>query len=91
MDRGGLNMESQQTSDQAVASNRTHVPTGTSQSTDWYAEGEERIVEADGIQVVVRLVGRKGRRARIKFTAPPGTAFRACDRKKAVQPRDRVL
>ena len=38
------------------------MPAHTSQSIDWYAEGEERIVEADGIQVVVRLVGRKGRR-----------------------------
>jgi hypothetical protein len=84
-------MESQPTSDRTAASNRTHMPTGVSQSTEWYAEGEERIVEAHGIQVGVRFVGRKGRRARIKITAPPGAAFRARDRRKSVQPRDRFI
>jgi hypothetical protein len=42
-----------------------------SQSIDWYAEGESRIVEIDGVQVIVRFMGRKGRRGRIAITAPP--------------------
>ncbi|MBU4270798.1 MAG: hypothetical protein KKA28_02880 [Planctomycetes bacterium] len=62
-----------------------------SQCIDWYAEGEERIVEADGIQVVVRFVGRKGRRGRIAITAPPGAAFRTRDRNKTVQSPDRSM
>ena len=53
-----------------------------SQSIEWYADGQERIVEAGGIQVVVRLMGRKGRRARIAITAPPGAAFRTRTRNK---------
>jgi hypothetical protein len=43
---------------------------------DWYSPGEERLVEVGGIQVAVGLVGRKGRRARIAITAPPGATFR---------------
>ena len=46
-----------------------------SQSIDWYAEGEERIVDVQGIRIMVRFVGRKGRRGRIVITAPPGTTF----------------
>jgi hypothetical protein len=48
-----------------------------SQSIDWYAEGESRIVEIDGVQVTVRFVGRRGRRGRIAIIAPPGATFRA--------------
>ena len=81
-------MDSQQKNDQDAISNRTHVPSEWSQSIDWYAEGEERIVEADGIRVVVRFVGRKGRRGRFAITAPPGAAFLACDRNKTVQSPD---
>ena len=47
-----------------------------SQSIDWYSKGQERIVEADGVRVVVRLVDHKGRRGRITITAPPGAVFR---------------
>ncbi len=72
-------MESQQENDQGTTSNLTRVPAVTSQCIDWYAEGEERIVEVDGIRVVIRFVGRKGRRGRIAITAPPGAAFLACD------------
>jgi hypothetical protein len=50
-----------------------------SQCIDWYAEGEERSVEADGVRVVVRFVGRKGRRARIAIIAPAGAAFQSLD------------
>lgn len=45
------------------------------QSIDWYAEGEERTVEVDGIRVTIRFVGRQGRRARIAITAPSGAVF----------------
>ena len=51
-------------------------PVSTSQSIDWYHEGESRTVEVDGVQVTVRLVGRKGRRSRIAIVAPAGAAFR---------------
>lgn len=66
------------------------LPSAASQCIDWYAEGEERIVEAGGIQVVVRFVGRKGRRGRIAITAPPGAVFRGCDRTEAVPSPDRL-
>jgi hypothetical protein len=48
----------------------------TSQSIDWYAEGQARTVEVGGIRIAIRLVGRKGRRARIAITAPAGSIFR---------------
>jgi hypothetical protein len=47
-----------------------------SQDIDWYSKGQQRIVEANGVQVGVRFVDRKGRRGRIKITAPPGATFR---------------
>ena len=58
---------------QATASSAT-AP--TCQSIDWYSEGESRTVAVDGIRLVVRFVGRKGRRARIAIQAPPGAEFR---------------
>ena len=48
---------------------------GTSQSIEWFHEGETRIVSVDGVQVTVRFVGRRGRRARIAITAPSGALF----------------
>jgi len=90
-DQGDLGMESQRKNDQNATGNRTHVPAPASQSIDWYAEGEERIVEADGVRVVVRFVGRKGRRGRIAITAPPRAAFRACDRNKTAGLPDRSI
>jgi hypothetical protein len=87
-DRRDLDMESQQKTDEDATGNRTHVSAEASQSIDWYAEGEERIVEAGGVRIAVRFVGRKGRRGRIAITAPPGAAFLACDRNKTVQSPD---
>ncbi|MCA9119254.1 MAG: hypothetical protein H6822_22455 [Planctomycetaceae bacterium] len=46
---------------------------------DWYHEGQTRIVEVGGVRVTVRLVGRKGRRARISITAPAGATFDSGD------------
>jgi hypothetical protein len=54
------------------------------QSIEWYAEGELRLVEVDGIQVAVRYVGRKGRRGRIAITAPPGAKFRSVEPRRSV-------
>lgn len=42
---------------------------------DWYAEGESRTVEVDGVRITVRFIGRKGRRGRIAIEAPAGTQF----------------
>jgi hypothetical protein len=46
-----------------------------SQSIEWYSEGQTRVVDVNGIRVSIRLVGRKGRRARIAISAPPGAVF----------------
>ena len=78
-------MKSQPTNAWVTAGDQARVPAETSQCIDWYAEGEERIVEAGGVQIAVRFVGRKGRRGRIAITAPPGATFQLCDRTKIVQ------
>lgn len=57
----------------------TPSPTNASQSIDWYAEGEARLVQCGGMTVMVRYVGRKGRRARIAITGPAGTSFHEVD------------
>jgi hypothetical protein len=44
---------------------------------DWYSEGQSRVVEVDGVRIVVRFIGRKGRRGRIAIEAPTGAVFRA--------------
>ena len=46
-------------------------------SIDWYAEGQTRVVEVDGVRVTVRFVCRRGRRARIAIEAPAGALFRS--------------
>ncbi|MEX0937327.1 MAG: hypothetical protein WDZ59_05660 [Pirellulales bacterium] len=46
-----------------------------SQSIDWYSEGQGRIVEVAGVRIKVRLVSRKGRKARIAISAPPNARF----------------
>jgi hypothetical protein len=72
-------MNHQENNERPATGSQTDVPAETSQSTDWYHEGEQRIVDAGGVQIIVRFVGRKGRRGRIAITAPPGAAFRTCD------------
>ena len=42
---------------------------------DWYAEGESRTIEVDGVRITVRFIGRKGRRGRIAIEAPAGAVF----------------
>jgi hypothetical protein len=52
---------------------------GHSQCIEWYHEGQSCIVEANGVRVEVRFVGRKGRRARIAIIAPAGAGFQAVE------------
>jgi hypothetical protein len=58
-----------------------HTKAKTSVCIDWYAEGETKVVEVDGIRITVRFIGRKGRRGRIAIEAPAGAVFRAADRR----------
>ncbi len=51
----------------------------TCQSIEWYAEGDLRTIEFGDFKIIVRYVGRKGRRARIAITTPVGAAFRSLD------------
>ena len=48
----------------------------TSQCIDWFHEGETKVVEIDGVRVIVRFIGRKGRRGRISIEAPAGAVIR---------------
>jgi hypothetical protein len=50
-------------------------PALTCRCIDWFAEGEAKTVEVDGIRVIVRFIGRKGRRGRIAIEAPAGAEF----------------
>jgi hypothetical protein len=72
-------MNPQENNERRANGTQAPVPAETSKSVDWYHEGEERIVDSGGVQIIVRFVGRKGRRGRIAITAPPGAAFRTCD------------
>ena len=64
---------------QQTNEHRRVSPTSVSTSIDWYAEGESRTVEVDGVQITVRFIGRKGRRGRIAIEAPAGAVFSALD------------
>lgn len=63
-------MEVKSTSDLSKTANRT-----TSQSVAWFSEGQAISVEIGGFEVVVKLIGRKGRRSRIAIAAPAGASF----------------
>lgn len=84
-------MDSEQNDAQNTAYNRKFVPAKMSQSIDWYAEGEERIVVADEIQVAIRFVGRKGRKCRIAITAPAGATFKDLDYSGNIQSPSRFI
>lgn len=56
---------------------RTDSQTPVAQSIDWYAQGDSQMVEVNGVRIIVRLVGRKGRRARIAISAPSTAKFSA--------------
>ena len=55
----------------ALPERQCDAPT-VSQSIEWYAEGQTRAVEVDGVRITVRVIARKGRRSRIAITAPVG-------------------
>lgn len=61
------------------ADEQTRADIPTSRLIDWFSEGETRVVEVGDVRVVVRFVGRKGRRGRILIEAPAGAAFSTCD------------
>ncbi len=67
------------------------LPLSVSKSVEWYHEGDERTVEAGGIQITVRFVGRRGRRGRIAITAPPGATFQTSDRAVTGRSPDRFI
>lgn len=52
---------------------------GEYQTISWFAPGERKVVEVNGVPVIVRFVGRKGRRARIAVisTAVPQSGTHA--------------
>ena len=81
--------DTQQNANRNTSTVRGPPPPVAARCIDWYVEGEERVVEVDGVRVSVRFVGRKGRRGRIAITAPPGAAFRSSDRGAAVRSPDR--
>lgn len=55
----------------------THVGApAVCQSIDWYHPGQSRTVEVSEVQLSVRFVGRKGRRARIAIISSAGTIFK---------------
>jgi hypothetical protein len=84
-------VNAEQNNSQGVTCDRAYVPAETSRSIEWYAEGEERVVEAGGMQITIRFVGRRGRRARIAITAPPGTAFLSSDQKGTAPMSDHFI
>jgi hypothetical protein len=51
------------------------MPQPSCRCIDWYAEGEAKVTEVAGVRIVVRFVGRKGRRGRIAIEAPAGARF----------------
>jgi hypothetical protein len=64
---------------QAEPSGDVPRDTKTSVCVDWYSEGQSRMVEVNGVTIVVRFVDKRGRRGRIAITAPAGAVFRASD------------
>lgn len=61
---------------QSLESVCPRVEASSCKCVDWYSEGQARTVEVDGVEVTIRFVGRKGRRARISIVAPAGAVFR---------------
>ncbi len=72
-----MNMISRQDSESNRDNCTRRVPNETSRAIAWYHEGESWRVEVDGVEISIRLVARKGRRARIAIEAPAGAIFRS--------------
>src|SRR4051794_18772444 len=73
-DRTGASVNTTSVHDECIPQ-RNPDPDRLCQSIDWYAEGQVRTVEVNGVRVAIRFVGRHGRRARIAITAPTGAIF----------------
>jgi len=71
-------------------SERTTDGLGVSQSIEWYSEGQARTAEIGGVEITVRFVSRKGRRARIAIIAPPGATFCAPCEDATPAPRNQI-
>jgi hypothetical protein len=80
----------QQSRNRDAAANRG-LPSSVSRSVEWYCEGQSRVVEIGDMQVIIRCVGRKGRRARISITAPAGAVFQSLDLNENVGSTDRSI
>jgi hypothetical protein len=65
--------------DKQEAAMTPQTTAAASTSIDWYAIGQTRVVEIDGVRVSIRYVGRKGRRGRIVIEAPAGAVFEDLD------------
>ena len=67
-------------------------PLATCRCADWMSEGDSRVVELGELRVVVRYVGRKGRRGRIVIEAPAGAACpEACAKGEPPARRQRLF
>jgi hypothetical protein len=51
------------------------TPKQSSRSTDWYSEGQGRVVRIGNVEIIVTFLTRSGRRARVKIEAPAGAEF----------------
>lgn len=80
--------ESPNQESEAIASSPCAPHVARCTSIEWFHEGFSRSVEVDGVKVTIRLVGRRGRRARIAIEAPAGAVFRAID---YIQSRDAAV
>ena len=74
-------MDASQQIEPTVVAHGASVPTLTCQCIEWYHDGQSRLVSVNGIDVVIRLVGRKNRKARIAIEAPAGALFRSLEHK----------
>jgi hypothetical protein len=59
-------------------------------SIDWYSEGDCREIQIGQMRITVRLVGRKGRRARLAIRAPSGAIFRSTQLESNVKSIERL-
>ena len=73
-------------SETPVASEHTKGSEIASESIEWLAPGQQRVVRVAGVQITMRLVGRKGRRARISISAPAGAVFSSVEPREAQEP-----
>jgi hypothetical protein len=74
--------------DKAEAEKTRSTESSCCQLIDWFSEGESKHVQIGDARVEVRLVGLKGRRARIAIIAPSGALFSADPFVRKQKPRE---